>query len=113
MTNTANEITLQLDHNLVSTDLTRQYVIVRLWARHPTDGSGSTELIVKLPSLLTSAFNLGVTVGSIDLALSLEIPQLIVDPDFYTADMQFELIGGMFVKLNIYRSTLSIMMYLS
>lgn len=94
MTNTANEVTIQLDHILVAADLTRSFLIVRLWARHPTDGSGSTELIVTLPSLLTSSFNLGVTVGSIDVNRDLQVPQITLDPASYTTDMQFNLDGG-------------------
>lgn len=78
----------------MTADLTRSYLIVRVWAIHPTDGSGSTELIVRLPSLLTSGFNLGVTVGSIDMDRRLEFPQITIKPEDYTTDMQFELIGG-------------------
>lgn len=96
LANTQNEVTLELEHSLVAADLSRSFVIVRLWARHPTDGSGSTELIVSLPSLLTANFNLGVTVGQIDAQRNLDIPAITVDSDAYTTDMTFELIGGRF-----------------
>lgn len=86
---------VSLSKNKTLIDWNRQLLIVRVVARRLSEGTeGTTEFIVRLPSLLAPVLSPSVAAGKIDLERQLSVPLITLNADTNPEDFTLELLGG-------------------